>query len=66
MNIAVATSDVIGGIAALGEDAATGIDIMRLVRRGLPVTTTMAPAAVIPMGAPPSRASGDGASAVRS
>ena len=39
MNTAVATSDVIGGFSALGEDAATGLDIMRLVRRGLPVTT---------------------------
>jgi putative toxin-antitoxin system antitoxin component (TIGR02293 family) len=39
MNTAVATSDVIGGFAALGEDAPTGLDIMRLVRRGLPVTT---------------------------
>ena len=39
MNTAVATSDVIGGVSALGEDAATGLDIMRLVRRGLPVTT---------------------------
>jgi putative toxin-antitoxin system antitoxin component (TIGR02293 family) len=39
MNIAVATSDVIGGIRALGEDAPTGVDIMRLVRRGLPVAT---------------------------
>jgi putative toxin-antitoxin system antitoxin component (TIGR02293 family) len=39
MNTAVATSDVIGGVAALGEDAPTGLDIMRLVRRGLPVKT---------------------------
>jgi putative toxin-antitoxin system antitoxin component (TIGR02293 family) len=39
MNTAVATSDVIGGVSALGEDASTGPGIMRLVRRGLPVTT---------------------------
>ena len=39
MNTAVATSDVIGGVSALGEDASTGLGIMRLVRRGLPVTT---------------------------
>jgi putative toxin-antitoxin system antitoxin component (TIGR02293 family) len=39
MNTAVATSDIIGGVIALGETAPTGIDIMRLVRRGLPVST---------------------------
>ncbi len=39
MNTAVAVSDVIGGVAALGEDTPTGLDIMRLVRRGLPTTT---------------------------
>jgi putative toxin-antitoxin system antitoxin component (TIGR02293 family) len=39
MNTAGAISDVIGGFAALGENAETGLDIMRLVRRGLPVTT---------------------------
>jgi putative toxin-antitoxin system antitoxin component (TIGR02293 family) len=39
MNTAVLTSDVIGGAATLGEDAPTGHDIMRLVRRGLPVST---------------------------
>ena len=39
MNIAVATSDIIGGVTAMGEAAPTGLDIMRLVRRGLPVST---------------------------
>jgi hypothetical protein len=39
MNTAVATSDVIGGVSALGDEAATGLGIMRLVRRGLPVST---------------------------
>jgi putative toxin-antitoxin system antitoxin component (TIGR02293 family) len=39
MNSAVAMTDVIGGADALGEDARAGADMIRLVRRGLPVST---------------------------
>jgi putative toxin-antitoxin system antitoxin component (TIGR02293 family) len=39
MNSTVAMTDVIGGADALGEDAHPGMDIIRLVRRGLPVST---------------------------
>ncbi len=34
MNTAVATSDVIGGVSAMGEEAATGLGIMRLTLAG--------------------------------
>jgi putative toxin-antitoxin system antitoxin component (TIGR02293 family) len=37
MNAAVAMTDVIGGAGALGDGV--GLDIVRLVRRGLPVST---------------------------
>jgi putative toxin-antitoxin system antitoxin component (TIGR02293 family) len=39
MNSTVTMTDVIGGADALGEDARPGMDIVRLVRRGLPVST---------------------------
>ncbi|MBW4024329.1 MAG: DUF2384 domain-containing protein [Proteobacteria bacterium] len=39
MHSAVAIIGLIGGPAALGEDARTGADIVRLVRRGLPAAT---------------------------
>lgn len=39
MNLLVTTMDVIGGTAALGEDARAGADIISLIRRGLPVAS---------------------------
>ena len=37
MGITVSALDVIGGAAVVGADAVPGLDIVRLVRRGLPV-----------------------------
>lgn len=39
MNLVVSLTDVIGGAAALGEEPRLGTDIIRLVRRGLPVAS---------------------------
>lgn len=39
MNLLVTMADVIGGPAVLGEEPRMGADIIRLVRRGLPVAT---------------------------
>ena len=37
MDIPMTALDVIGGTAVIGMDAASGLDVVRLVRRGLPV-----------------------------
>lgn len=39
MTLLVSVSDVIGGPAVLGEEARLGADIIRLIRRGLPVAS---------------------------
>ena len=37
MDIPMTARDVIGGTAVIGMDAASGLDVVRMVRRGLPV-----------------------------